>query len=1082
MLTLWLSTDRKMNTQRAFSLLCRESGTRQTLLVPEQFSHQTQRAFCAYAGDSASLLAQVQDFSHLARRVFSTVGGIAQTQTDRVGQLLLMALTVEQVRSRLKIYGVGAAKPEFLLQLLDMFEEFRSFCVTPAALRKAAGQLEGLLAQKTEEFALLMESYDAVCERAGQNPESLLTRLSVALQEHPTLCAGERFVFDGFTDFNGIQLEILEQLLLRDADVHIFLQCDTLSRGQQQFAAARETAGSLLRLCRRSQVEYRLQTHEAPPAETPLAFLRRFLFTGHRQSYPEKQQSVVFLRERDTLRLCRLAAGEILRLSAQGVRWRQITVALPDFATWQPVLAAVFRRAGIPAYFAGNQEVLRLGAAQMLLSALEAATGFLEQEAVLAYLKSGLTPISREDCDRLENYILLWNITATRFEQPWSMNPRGLGERFDERAQKELQAIGESRSLAIEPLLRLRKRLKAAGKTADMVLALHDFIEELHLRESLGQKAKECILTGQLQKAQEYEQLYRVLTELLEQMYGVLGSSVRSGEDFLALFRAALSRSSVGTIPAHLDCVNVGSLMSQRRCDSPYVFLLGASEGVFPSGQSRGSLLTDPERGSLLSIGLAMSPTAAGRLERELAAIDSVLNAPEMRLYLGAVSGTESYYFRRAEALFPDAQWPVDERELICRSEREYLSYLTGTQAQGPESLSRQAQSLRRAKDYTPQPLSAHSVEALYGTTLRLSSSKLDALATCPFAYFLKYGLQAQERKTAQFDPTLYGTFVHAVLERTVRQVQAEGGFHQLSLSRVLEISRAHMERCAQEEFSELWRTLRQDALFRRNFDELELVVTELYGELSQSEFVPMWCELHFSGQDGDLPAVRVTGQKMTALLEGYVDRADVWRRGETLYVRVVDYKTGQKKLEYSNLLHGLGLQMLLYLFTLEKQGQALLGQRMEPAGVLYFPARYDTVNLENRLDEAKLEKKRRESLIRNGLILNDEGVLQAMEPCTDEPRYLPYRFDREGIPQGYLASGEQLRLLADFVFGKVAQLGDRLYSGDISPSPYYFDRLNNGCAWCPYASVCRDEKKERWLRRVKSPEEFWQEVEKQHG
>ncbi len=1077
MLYLWLSKDRKVNTNKAFSLLAEEGWGMQKLLVPEQFSHQTQKAFCAYAGDRASRLAQVLDFTHLAQRVFCKEGGIAQTQTDSVGQLLMMALAVEQVRSRLKIYGVGADKPEFLLQLLDMFEEFRSFCITPGALKKAAGELEGSLAQKTEEFVILMESYEAVCENCGQNPLSRLNRLSEALEESD-FGTGERFLFDGFTDFNGIQLEIIGQLLGRAAEVHIFLACDSPEHGAQQFAAARDTVKALKNLCRGLEIEVKTQTLPQAAEENALTYLRSLLFVGGGSVYAQKQEEIAFLKGRDSLELCRTAAGEILRLVSQGVRWRDITLACPDFKSFGPLLASVFRRADIPAYFAGDTDILRQSVVQMLLSALQAATGYMEQEAVLSYLKSGYCPIERESCDRLENYILLWNIKASRFEQPWTMHPRGLDVSMEPEDEKTLARLNAERKTAIEPLLRLRRELKNASNTGQMVLSFYRFMEEIALEATLRRRAEECQAEGRLQKVQEYVQLYSILSELLEQMYGVLGSSERSPEDFAALFRAALSCCSVGTIPSYLDCVNVGSLMSQHRSDTPYLFLLGANEGSFPSGQSADSLLTDPERSMLMAVGLSVSPTAAGRLERELAAMDSVLSAPEKRLYLGTVIGLEAYYARRAERLFPEAPILSREEELICRSRREYLDYLTerGEEEGEIPILSRQAEELRKAKEYLPQALEEEGVQALYGKTLRLSSSKVDALATCRFAYFLNYGLKAKERKPAQVDPSVYGNFVHDVLEHTTRQVQQEGGFHKVSLERVLAIAGEQMERYTKEKLSDLWQSERAEFLFRRNFAEVEMTVRELYRELSQSAFEPRWFELNFSDREGNLPAVKILGEKMTALLEGKIDRTDLWQDGDKLYVRVVDYKTGKKKFEYSKILHGLGLQMLLYLFALVKGGQSLAGRELIPAGVLYFPARMDSLSIDDRENLPKVEQKRRESLKRSGLVLLEEPVLQAMEPYEEKPLYLPYKLEKDGTPGEGLADRKQMKLMADFVFQKVGQLGDMLYSGNIDPNPYLADG-RECCAWCPYGQVCREHKQLRILPGVKS-EEFWKTLE----
>ena len=184
MLELFLCTDRKKNTVLALERICRaaaEGRGGQILVTPEQFSHAAERELCLRGGNTISRFAEVLSFSRLASRVFSIEGGAADSETDAGGRLLMMSLAVEQVRSRLKVFGSGAVKPEFLLRLIDTLEEFRSYCVTPADLRRACQELSGVLAVKTEEFALLMESYASVRANCGQNPETRLNRLLAAL-------------------------------------------------------------------------------------------------------------------------------------------------------------------------------------------------------------------------------------------------------------------------------------------------------------------------------------------------------------------------------------------------------------------------------------------------------------------------------------------------------------------------------------------------------------------------------------------------------------------------------------------------------------------------------------------------------------------------------------------------------------------------------------------------------------------------------------------------------------------------------------------------------------------------------------
>ena len=333
MLEITLCKERKRGTCAAFTRICKTAETGcggQILVTPEQFSHDAERLLCARGGDGISRYAEVLSFSRLASRVFSIEGGAAEGETDACGQLLMMAIAVEQVRSRLKVFASAATKPEFLLRLIDALEEFRSYCVTPDALRHASQQLSGVLAVKTEEFALLMESYAGVCANCGQNPETRLNRLLAAL-ETGDFAAGKHFYFDGFTDFNGIQREILSQLLADGAELSVYLTCDALEHPAQQFETAQETARQLLTMAKALGVPVELHQLKDEQDVSALSFLRERLFMGGDEAFPAEQEAIALRLAPEIHAQCRWTAGELLHLAAQGVRWREMTIVFADF-------------------------------------------------------------------------------------------------------------------------------------------------------------------------------------------------------------------------------------------------------------------------------------------------------------------------------------------------------------------------------------------------------------------------------------------------------------------------------------------------------------------------------------------------------------------------------------------------------------------------------------------------------------------------------------------------------------------------------------------------------------------------------
>ena len=218
----------------------------------------------------------------------------------------------------------------------------------------------------------------------------------------------------------------------------------------------------------------------------------------------------------------------------------------------------------------------------------------------------------------------------------------------------------------------------------------------------------------------------------------------------------------------------------------------------------------------------------------------------------------------------------------------------------------------------------------------------------------------------------------------------------------------------------------------------------------------------------------------MNALLRGFIDRVDVWQTPGSSYYRVVDYKTGKKDFDYCDVYNGVGLQMLLYLFALRSSGDSFLGNHPVPAGVQYFPARAPYLPAEGRVDEIAAEKERKPYWKRKGLLLQDEAVLQAMEP-GEHPVRMSYSIRKDGTYSGDLADREQLQQLEKYVFHILGKLVDDISSGKVEPNPYTRGNSHNACAYCPYGSICHETTVEgRRNYKTMSAQKFWEEVRKE--
>ena len=259
------------------------------------------------------------------------------------------------------------------------------------------------------------------------------------------------------------------------------------------------------------------------------------------------------------------------------------------------------------------------------------------------------------------------------------------------------------------------------------------------------------------------------------------------------------------------------------------------------------------------------------------------------------------------------------------------------------------------------------------------------------------------------------------------------------------------------------------------------MVVRELWLELKEALFEPCGFEVSF-GSDGDLPPIAIPNSAMNALLRGFVDRVDSWQSAGSCYYRVVDYKTGRKDFDYCDVFNGVGLQMLLYMFALRDSGTDLLPEKAVAAGVQYFPARAPYLPSDGRLEEADAEKERQSQWKRRGLLLQDEAVLQAMEP-GEKPRRMSYTIRKDGSLSGDLADREQIKLLEKYVFRVLKRMVEDIASGNVEPNPYTRGTSHSACAFCPYGAVCHETQVEgRRNYKAMSAKEFWEEIGKEMG
>lgn len=1101
MLTLILGRAKSGKTAKIMdeiSSLVQKRTEHIVLLVPEQYSHEAETELLRSCGDSLSLYAEVLSFTRLCSRVENELGRPQGQLLDKSGRLLCMSLALSAVGSRLKIYGGARRQAELQSSLLSTIDELKSACVSPEFLSQYAEERGDILGDKLRELSLIYESYEAIVSQGRLDPTDRLTRLAENISRS-TLSHG-RFYLDGFTDFTYQESRVIESLLRSGAQVTVCLTCEGMEEGHEIFEASRRAALSLKRLAGHCGVSCSTIAVRTESPSTAMAFLERELFTFGSASF-DGGGNVSLHRASSISAECEAAAARCVELVREtGCRWRDIAVAVRSYEDYRSALESFFCRYGVPLYSAGKSPVAAKPLFSLISSAFDVVSGGWDYDDVFTYLKTGLAGLSRSECDQLENYAFTWSLRGTAWtkDEDWHMHPDGYNAEYTDETKQRLTEINGLRRRAAGPLITFAQAGKDAASALEQAQALSRLFDDLSLPETLALRAQELSAMGMEQEAAEYVQLWDIAVAALEQCSGILGDMEMDQEAFGKLYCRVLSQYDVGTIPLSLDRVSAGDMDRMRRRHIKHLIVLGCDSARVPLIQSGGGIFTDDDRQALISGGIDIGNSASDRLCHEFALIYNCMTLPSETLYVSyCASGEEdstsipAFVMSRLEKLFGVSISPVDLD--MCRTNALLPAFELAAQSvngtggalsfAAVKYFSEQGEAerikrLHAAASLGRGQLSRDAVRALYGDKLRLSASRIDKFASCRFAYFLQYGLKAKPRQAAAFAPPEMGTFMHYILEHVAGEISALGGFAAVTEKQVEQLCGKYVEQYVHDTLNDFsGKSPRFVYLFRRLTQTVYRVVLDMVNELARSDFQPLDFELDFGG--AAFPPVELGGGEDKLTLTGIADRVDGWLHDGKLYIRVVDYKTGWKKFSLSDVWYGMGLQMLLYLFALQRGGSRRYGSEIVPAGVMYVPARDVLLSAKADLSDEEILAEKAKSLRRSGLILDDPQILRAMEH-SDAPQYIPVSFKNGQYSGDALASAERLGELSRHIDETLHSLASELRNGSIAADPYFRTQADTACAFCDYRDACHfDEEQDqrRYLTKLK-PAQVWEKLE----
>lgn len=1075
-------------TERIFQEICsRPEGERIILLVPEQSSFQSEKRILNTLGASGASEISVLSFRRLYDAVTEKYGGAGARRIDEGVKAVIMSLAAEAVSDKLVLYGSRSKRSDLAQLMLSAVNEYKMCAVTPEMLVDAALHTDDMrLRQKLTESAAVYSAYEAMLGTAYSDPDDDMTRLYEMLCTH-SYFSGARVYIDSFNGFSGQERRILEEIMCQAEYVCVALCCDKSSARQAESSIFREpdiTLRQLLSIAGKTGTEV-LPTiwldRQLRYKNESLAAVECSVFRFDGDPYYTDDNAVTVYEADDEYDEIQYTAREISRLVRdEGYEYRDITVVCRAPDMYRNIIASEYPKFGIP-YFMSEQKPLEdKPLIRLVLSAFEVIHSSFATENILSFLKTGLTPLSEHDVFTLENYVYMWDIKGRHWKQPFTMDPDGNTGSPDMEKLSRLEGMRQS---VIAPLTAFGKALSSAGNGGEISEAVY------RLLESLGTAKRMKQLIGFLNelidpKQKETEaRIWDIVMDLLDKLHTILRNTPVTSRRYYELFRLMLSKNPISDIPQTLDQVIIGTAGGLRSEKQRAVFVIGAADGVFPAVPTASGIFSDSERIALLSMELPLYDSVFGMSLKEKFIAYAALSLPTEKLFVSRhLSNSKgepcepSVILREltsilknlrvlhrsdlpADELFFTEEQAFEECALRWHDNDSVSETLRAHFASSPDYSDRY-NAVYRAVNEEPFALNNRAqTRKLFGEKLTLSASQAETYYLCPFRYFCRYGLKAYPRKKADMDSAMYGSAVHYILENMLRDI----GFSNLSSAdedKLRELVHEYIEKYLLELGSSQDRTSRFLAQFEIIERNLTAVLRRLIEEFSVSSFVPSDFELTID-EGGEVPAYELElpgGEKVSLI--GKVDRVDTFIRNGEKYIRIVDYKTGNKKFRLSDILYGLNLQMLLYLSVINRNGAGHYSEnkyRLAPAGILYMPSTpaSSTGDLHTGEVRSELIKKQQSAFRMNGLLIDDPEILKAMEKDA-RGVFIPARLNSRGKleQRGKSAvSSEEYGRIFSYIDKKLMEMAKSLYDGDIRRSPA--KGSTDACAYCDYKTVC---------------------------
>lgn len=1060
------------------------------ILVPQQFSFEAQKRLLNLKNKEGILLCEVLDFSRLSYKVFRDVGGLNREHIKKPGREILVSYLIDKNYEKFKFYRGVYDKKSFRKSISDTLSELKKFGVEPEALKSFAEKLEeGEPKNKLLDIALIYENYDKYLHEKYIDEDDDLLILKNNIRNYEGISNWQVYI-DGYSNFNKLQLDIIEELLINCKRVSVTL---TTGSSDEIFEITKKTEDKILKLLKKNNisleepVNLNLKKGIRFKDSKALAHLSENIYVYPPCEFLEDTEDITLYASSNSYTEIEEVSRRIVSLVRdEKVRYSEIGVILGDTTYYQEIIPAVFREYEIPFFMDRKKDIEGNLLIVYITSLLDMGSHNFSYEAVFRYLKTGFSNLSLKEVDLLENYIYASGIKGkNKYANTYSFSYMPYRNLTEDQGKELLLNLNEIKNRFSEPVIDFHKALEKCSNVEEMCTLIFDFLNSQGIPDKIEEMVQDFKEKGMLYESREYIQIWNTFIELLEEMVASLGGEKLDVPSFKKYLYAGVLELKMGFIPASIDEVTVGNVDRIKNENISHIFLVGVNDGAFPKNVMEDPVLNDNDRQLLLEGGIEISRDSRAALYEEQFVVYETLLRASKSLHISYAAGDleggalrPSIIIGDIKKIFPkvktkgDLASEIPDREQISRLNPSYnYLLLNAFKLRKREDATEELKALykyinvehphkygflKRAINYknATTALSKSEILDIYGERFTLSVSRLEKFIKCPFSFYMQFGLEAKDRKKYELSMPDLGSFMHKAILLYSKALSRDN----------MKWKDATEEYCKEKTDSIVCGMLldKDGQVFKDNSKftfMAKRLKKVLYRTLSlltlqfqKGNFEPYAYEARF-GKSGIYPPVIVKlsdGQEI--YVEGVIDRIDMLVHEGKTYVRIVDYKSSSMTLNLSEIYSGLKLQLLLYLDAVLEGDSSFI-----PSAVLYFKIDDPLIKAKGEVPEEEILKAIFKKFKMSGLLLKDQDIIKEMDSeIGKSSTIIPAGFtkEQEFVKGSKVYEKEEFDLLRSHVRSLIYESCEKISRGNIDIAPY---KKGNEvpCTYCSYASVC---------------------------